>query len=433
MALKRYELPYGKTKQEIFLPEERVLEVLEAPMARQMKSVGEMVEEALAHPIGGEKLAELVKPGDKVALIVSDITRVWSKTAAYLPYVVAELNRIGIPDQDIYAIVATGTHRSNTAAEKADIVGADLARRIPLYDHDPSPAGNVYLGTTSRGTPVYVDKRAVAADKVILTGGITPHLFAGFGGGRKSVMPGLSSAVSINHNHLLALGDQVGSGLNPATCMTAIDGNRVNEDMEEVTSFLNPCFLVNSIMDAEGNFYRIVAGNWRKAWREGTRLVQKQQGVPARGQSEVVFTTPGGYPKDINLYQGMKCYAPASMVAKKGGIIIVALECPDMMEPPVFFDSFRFNSVSEMELALRQAFTIPFYIAFFMSSLAQYYTIIMVTEKVNFAAAKKTGAFPVASVTEAWQLAQNKLAEQGKKDYSITLIPYGVDTIPLLS
>jgi len=432
MALKRYELPYGKNKQSVSLPEEHVLEVLEAPVAKQVKSVSEMVKEALAHPIGSKPLSCLVKPGDKVALIVSDITRVWSKTSAYLPYVVEELNRLGVPDQDIYAIVATGTHRSNTAAEKSEILGTALSRRIKIYDHDPAPAGNVFLGTTSRGTPVYIDKRAAAADKVILTGGITPHLFAGFGGGRKSVMPGLSSAVSINHNHLMALADEVGGGLNPATHMTAVQGNRVHEDMEEVAAFLKPCFLINSIMDAEGNFYRIVAGDWHEAWLEGTRIVQKQQGVPSRGQSDVVFTTPGGYPKDINLYQGMKCYAPASMVAKKGGIIIVALECPDMKEPPVFFDSFRFNSLSEMELALRAAFTIPFYIAFFMSSLAQYYTIIMVTEKVNFAAARKTGALPVASLTEAWQVAKKKLEEQGKRDYSITLLPYGVDTLPLL-
>ena len=124
--------------------------------------------------------------------------------------VVEELNNSGIPDDDISVIVAAGTHRANTDEEKKIIVGEDLYNRLKIYDHDAYDMDkNVYLGTTRRGTPVYLDKRAVEADKVILTGGITPHLFAGFGGGRKSVLPGIAAAETINHNHVMALSDTI--------------------------------------------------------------------------------------------------------------------------------------------------------------------------------------------------------------------------------
>ena len=254
----------------------------------------------MRNPIGTQALSKLVHEGDKVALIVSDITRTWSRTKDYLPAVVEELNNSGIPDADIFVIIATGTHRDNDDEEKSLILGDALFARLQVFDHDAYGAeANVFLGTTSRGTPVYIDKRAVEADKVILTGGITTHLFAGFGGGRKSVMPGLAGVETIKHNHLLALTDEVGGGVNQETYLTKIEGNRVSEDMCEVCAFLNPCFLVNSIMDAEGDFVRIVAGHWYDAWYAGTQEVMKLQGVEAKAKADVVIGSSGGYPMDI--------------------------------------------------------------------------------------------------------------------------------------
>lgn len=262
---------------------------------------------------------------------------------------------------------------------------------------------------------MYIDKRAVEADKVILTGGITTHLFAGFGGGRKSVMPGLAGVETIKHNHLLALTDEVGGGVNQETYLTKIEGNRVSEDMCEVCAFLNPCFLVNSIMDAEGDFVRIVAGHWYDAWYAGTQEVMKLQGVEAKAKADVVIGSSGGYPMDINLYQGMKSYAPAQMAMQPNGIFIALLDCPDIYEPPSFFDCFRFNDELSMEKELRAGFTIPFYIAFYMYCMSKQFTVIMVTRPENFDAVRRTGQIPAATLAEAWTLAQKKLMAQGAR------------------
>ena len=304
-----YKIPYGKGEQVVSLPEEHVSQVLLPPVIDKPQTVAKLMEEALAHPIGTPTLEQLVKPGEKVVLLVSDITRAWARFDLFLPILVARLNQIGVPDADISIIIATGKHRLNSAAEKEEIIGNELFHRIKVYDHNPATEACVYLGTTKRGTPVWINKQAAAADKVILTGGLSPHIYAGFGGGRKSVLPGIAGAESINHNHNLALTDEIGGGVNPDTSIMRHFGNRLSEDMCEVASFLNPCFMVNAIMDAEGNFFKIMAGHWYEAWLQGTKEVMKLQGVPLKEKSDVVIVSGGGYPRDISLYQGMKCYA----------------------------------------------------------------------------------------------------------------------------
>lgn len=404
MALKRYDLNIGKRMESIELPEEHVVQVIDGGSVSKITDIKQATLEAVRNPIGTQALSKLVHEGDKVALIVSDITRTWSRTKDYLPAVVEELNNSGIPDADIFVIIATGTHRDNDDEEKSLILGDALFARLQVFDHDAYGAeANVFLGTTSRGTPVYIDKRAVEADKVILTGGITTHLFAGFGG-----------------------------GVNQETYLTKIEGNRVSEDMCEVCAFLNPCFLVNSIMDAEGDFVRIVAGHWYDAWYAGTQEVMKLQGVEAKAKADVVIGSSGGYPMDINLYQGMKSYAPAQMAMQPNGIFIALLDCPDIYEPPSFFDCFRFNDELSMEKELRAGFTIPFYIAFYMYCMSKQFTVIMVTRPENFDAVRRTGQIPAATLAEAWTLAQKKLMAQGKAEtYTVNIMPHGVNTVPM--
>lgn len=426
-----YRIPYGKSEQTVDLPDEHVAQVLLPPVTEKTRTIQELMAEALASPIGAPTLDKIITAGDTVVIVVSDITRTWARFDLFVPILVNELNRLGVSDQDISVIIATGKHRLNTEKEKEEILGSELYRRVKVYDHDPATEACCYLGTTGRGTPAWINKRAAEADKVILTGGLSPHIYAGFGGGRKSVLPGIAGVESINHNHNLALTDEIGGGVNSDTSIMRHEGNRVSEDMCEVTTFLNPCFLINVIVDFQGNFYKVVAGHWYEAWLQGTKEVMRLQGISAQTKSDVVIVSGGGYPRDISLYQGMKCYAPAAAALRKGGILIAVLRCQDMTEPPVFFDSFRYADLTEMEKEVRANFTVPFYVAFYMSCLARSFTIILVTEPENFANAKKTGAIPVATLEEAWKLAQHKLAEQKKKDYTINIMPYGGDTLPL--
>ncbi|HIU63595.1 MAG TPA: nickel-dependent lactate racemase [Candidatus Avacidaminococcus intestinavium] len=433
MSLKKYSFGYGRGTQELELPEERVLQVINGNPAAKIEDVKAATLEAIRNPIGSAPLREQVKKGDKVGIIVSDITRSWIRTGEFLPVIINELNSAGVADEDIFIVVAQGTHRAHTLEEDIAVCSKEVVDRIKIYAHTSTDKENlVYLGTTKRGTPAYVDKRIVDADKVILTGGITVHLMAGFGGGRKSVMPGVSSFETIQKNHALALADVVGEGASKACASTKLDGNRLNEDMCEVAAMLNPCFLVNAVMNADGDFFKIVAGHWYDAWLEGTKDVMKIQGVKVKEKADIVIATPGGFPKDINMYQGSKTYDTASMAMKQGGIMIALLECPDIMEPPAFVESFRFDDMLEFEKAVRAEFTIPFFIAFTVAALAKNNTVYLVTRKENFDIVRKTGQIPVETLAEAWQLAQEELKKRGLSDnYTINLMPHAANTVPM--
>lgn len=279
---------------------------------------------------------------------------------------------------------------------------------------------------------MWIDKHVADADKVIITGGITVHLMAGFGGGRKSILPGVAGDETIQKNHALALADEVGAGISQETRTTLIDHNRLNDDMCEAAALVNPCFLVNSVMDTNGDFARIVAGHWYDAWLEGTKEVMKIQGVKVKGQADVVIASPGGFPKDINLYQGSKTYDTAEMALKPGGIVISLLEAREINDPPEYMQSFHFNDVIEMEKAVRNKFTIPFFIAYRLFLLCQNSTVYIVTRKENFDTVKKTGQIPVETLEEAWSLAQKQLAERGLKDYTVNIMQHAANTVPMI-
>ena len=149
-------------------------------------------------------------------------------------------------------------------------------------------------------------------------------------------------------------------------------------------------------------------------------------------KTDVVFACAGGYPSDVSLYQGSKCYDPAEMAVKEGGIIIAIMEARDIKEPAIYLDSFKYDTMEEMETALRAHFTIPFFVAFNLFCLAHKNTVILVTLPRNFEDIRRTGQIPAATVEEAWNLAQQKLKEQGKEDYTINVMPHCTKIVPIL-
>ena len=430
MALKEFEFGFGKTIQKVMLPEEHITNVLEA-IPTPACDVKEATLECMRHPIASKPLTEVVKKGDKVCIVCADVTRIWNHSDEFVIYIVNELNLAGVPDEDICILFAQGTHREQTPEEDVAVVGEELTKRIKLYQHHCKNKDElVHIGDTSRGTPVWINKHAVEADKVIIVDGITPHLFAGYGGGRKLILPGVAGDDTIQINHCHALGEKFGSGINPKTRSTLLDDNPVSDDMQEASDMIKPCFMVHSIVNADGKICKMIGGDPYKAWLEGTKFVYKIQKVPFAEKADVTFACAGGYPKDVSLYQGSKCYDPSDVVTKKGGIIIAIMEASDIWEPAAYLNSFKYDTEEEMEKALRHHFTIPFFVAFNLFCMTHQYTIYLVTKPENFEAIRKTNQIPVATVAEAWKLAQEQLAKEGKKDYSITVMGHCSALVP---
>ena len=217
--------------------------------APAIENVRAAVQEALRNPIDSLPLAQVVNKGDKVAIIASDITRKWAMHDLFLPALLDELNLAGIPDSDIFLVVGLGAHRYHTPAENIATYGEEVVKRIRIeQSHAQEDKDFVHVGKTSRGVDTYINKHVLAADKVILTGGIVYHLMAGFGGGRKSIMPGVAGYSSIQGNHSFCLHDEIGKGSSPNCESGKIEGNIMHQDMTEMAAFINPAFLLNAVL-----------------------------------------------------------------------------------------------------------------------------------------------------------------------------------------
>lgn len=430
--MKKYQFPYGNGFQEVTLPEEKVLYDIHGNKADVLEDITAATLAAVRCPIASQPLQKVVRKGDKVAVIVSDVTRL-VRTAEFLPVIISEINAAGVPDEDITIIVATGTHRAHTYDEDIAVCGKDIVKRIKIHQHDSRNNEELTdLGVTSFGTPILIDSYVAEADKVIITGAVSLHPMAGFGGGRKAVMPGVSGHATIMHNHAIALAPKVGDGCNPLCETGLLEGNPLHEDMVEVTKKLDPAFLVNMVFTPEGKLHEVVAGHWYKAWEKGCKDLVAMAGVPIKELADVVFASAGGSPKDMNLYQSCKAHMNAVFAVKKGGIMILTLECPDIKEPAIFTDWFSKSDVLQFEKDVRADFSIPAFVAFKTRCIVNSLTTYLVTKPENFEFVRQTGQIPVASLEEAWLLTQQELAKQGKDDYKITIMGHASATMPVL-
>jgi len=432
--MKTFSIPFGKGFQTVELPEEKILYDIQGnPVDKTAPDIEAETRRVLEHPIDSRPLREIVKAGEKVAVICSDLTRL-VHTKEFLPVIVDVLNKAGIPDEDITLVVATGTHRAHTHDEDVEIYGEEMVRRLKIHQHDCRNREELeFLGTTRRGTPVWIDTVVTRADRVIVTGGVSIHPFAGFGGGRKAIVPGVAGIETVNHNHLMALADEVGGGCEATTEASLLEGNRVHEDMTEAAAMLNPDFLVNTVFTPEGELYETVAGNFNTAFLKGCHDLLRLAGVHIKELADVVIASAGGAPKDTNLYQGTKSHMNATFAVKKGGVMIQVLECPDIKEPAIFTNWLVKSEPLQFEKDVRADFSIPAFVAFKSRMIINSCTTYLVTRPENFAFVKESGQIPCATLEEAWKLAQEVLKKQGKADdYTITIMTHAAATLPIL-
>jgi lactate racemase len=430
MGKREIRLKYGQGEVSFSLAEEQIFFEVVGKEYPAISDIPGAIQAAVERPIDSPPLKELLRPTDKVAITVSDITRSWQRMDLVLPILFDTIARAGIPDENVSILVVVGGHRQNTREEIEQLCGKEVCRRFSVVNHNAWDLENmVYLGKTSRGTEVAINRAVAEADRIILTGGIIYHYMVGYGGGRKSVIPGFSSIRTIRQNHLWAMGRELGSGSNPNSVSGKTRGSECHEDMMEIAGFVNPDFIVNVVPNAEGDYAGIFAGNWVSAWQEGTKLVDEIYRVEIPALADIVIASAGGAPKDINLYQAGKAMDNASYAVKKGGVAIIVSECRDIMEPPEFPQWFQYPSKLEMERALRADFSVPAWIALKEIECSDIATFIMVTRPENAELVAKAGMIPVATMDEALEQAYGRC---GTKEPRITLLPQGANTLPVL-
>jgi lactate racemase len=420
----------GEQEVMLELPEGSVKMVLEAKPLPVPSSEDELVKSALSHPTDSAPLSELVKQGETACIIVGDMTRLWARYHVLVPHILAELNKGGITDDNICIVSATGDHREQTPEEHRKLVGEEAYSRVRVYDHQARRQEDmVYLGTTSYGTPVSINRRVANADRVILTGGIVYHFLAGWGGGKKAVIPGVSSYDTIMKNHSLAFNPGPGEGLNPCVCAGKINNNPCCDDMVQGASLVGPDFLVNTIINEEVHkIAKVVAGNFITAYNEGCRYVDDHFRVDISEQADVVITSCGGYPKDINFYQSYKTIYNAHFALRKGGTMVLLSESREGLGSDDYASVFtNYSNNTDREAALREKYTIGGQMAYHAAVVAEENDVLVLSGLPDDVV-RSTGMIPIKSMEEALSFIQKK--HNGLPPAYI--LPHGGTTFPCL-
>lgn len=423
-----YSFKYGDISFKEYINDNDIANVLLPKEIPAFKDLKEEVFKALDNPTDTPALKNIVKKGENVLIIVSDVTRLWIKTKDFIVHIINYLNSNGIDDANISILVALGSHRASTEKEKELIVGEEIYKRIKIYNHDAFDKTKLsYVGESSSGTPIYINDRVVKADRVILTGGIVFHLFAGFGGGAKSIVPGAAGIDTIQHNHRLTFYKGESTGLNPNARSNKIHGNPMREDITEICRKIAPDFLFNVVQDGDGNFVEFAAGDFEEAWLKGCSTVANMYGIAVGEKADIIVASAGGYPKDINLYQAVKTMDNCLYGGKEDSVIVLLAECREGLGAEEFLEWFKYDTLEALEAALKKNFTVPGYAAYKTAFTARFRKFILVSS-LERETVEKLGFIHCTSLKEALKLAY-KISIQNPK---VSLMPYGGSTLPII-
>lgn len=412
------ELGYGKTTQRVSFPDESLISVL-TPNAIEVERAGEdEVRYALAHPIGSKPLRELVRPGERIAIITSDVTRPMP-TWQVMPALLCELEAAGVDLADVTLVFALGSHRRQTDAERARLAGEYAAKRIRLVDGDPDDC--VHLGATSRGTPIDVTRVVAEADRRICLGNIEYHYFAGYSGGAKAIMPGVSTRAAIQHNHSRMV--------EAAACAGRVEGNPVREDIEEAARVCGVDFILNVVLDEHKRIVKAVAGDVTLAHREGCRFLDRLYRKPIPRRADIVLVSQGGAPKDLNLYQTQKALDNAKHAVRKGGVIVLVGSCAEGLGERVFSEWIAAAPTAGSLIdRIQRDFQLGGHKAAAIAMVLQNADVYLVSDMPP-ALVQSAFLTPFASAQEALDAAYQKLGPSA----SLIAMPYGGSTLPCVN
>lgn len=417
-------IPYARTFWTADIPDDRLVGVLvsQAHHYRQEAGEAELVRQALAQPIASPRLCELVKGKDRVVVITSDHTRpVPSKIT--MPLLLEEIRR-GNPQADITILIATGFHRPSSKEELVDKFGPKIVNQEKIVIHDSRDlSAMVNIGKLPSGGDILINRLAAEADLLVAEGFIEPHFFAGFSGGRKSVLPGVVSQVTVLANHCAKFiaHEKARTGI--------LEGNPIHIDMLHAAKTAKLAFILNVVIDAEKKIINAYAGDMEQAHLTGCRFVSELATVSAK-PADIVITSNGGYPLDQNIYQAVKSMTAAEATCRDGGVIIVCAACNDGHGGEAFYNWFA-KAASAREV-MDKIMQIPAeetiadqWEAQILARVQLKHPVIIVTDQCDHQIIRDMHMQAASSLPEALQMAEAAVGPHA----SITVVPDGVSVI----
>lgn len=407
---------FGTGVQTVQLPEENLLDSLQAnPVSYDLTGTEEVVR-ALASPIGAPVVDAVIKPGEKIAIITSDITRP-CPTWLILPPLLQRLFAAGVQPGDVTLVFALGSHRKHTEEEMRHLAG-DAYDAIRCVDSNPDDC--VHMGVTSRGTPVDITRVVAQADRRICIGNIEYHYFAGYSGGAKAIMPGVSNRAAIQANHTMMV--------RPEACAGKLQGNPIREDIEEAGNICGIDYIVNVVLDEHKKIIHAVAGDVTAAHRAGCAFLDRLYCKKIKKRADIVLVSQGGAPKDLNLYQTQKALDNAKHAVRDGGIIILIGSCKEGLGEKVFSQWIEeAKCPQDLTDRVKCNFQLGGHKAAAIAMVLERAKIFLVSEMPDALTEKCfLTPFPTA------QAALDEAFRQLGKSATVLAMPYGGSTLPVL-
>ena len=411
------ELGIDQRTQTVDVADTRLIGIAEQNEVPVTSTGAEAVRQALDHPIGTGTLGSLVKPGQKIAIITSDLTRP-CPSHLILPPILEELAQAGCRDEDITIVFALGGHRRQTEAEQRKLVGDAVYERYRCVDSDSADV--VHLGVTSSGTPIDITRVVAEADLRIGVGNIEYHYFAGYSGGAKAIMPGSSTWEAIQANHRMMV--------QPEACAGNLIGNPVRDDLEEAIHHCSLDFIVNVVLDEHKQLIYAVAGHFIQAHRVGCKFLDGVYSVPLKEKADIVIVSQGGAPKDLNLYQTQKALDNSKYAIKDGGIIILVGSCKEGLGEETFAEWMEAaTKPADLVERIHRDFKLGGHKAAAIAMVMEKAEIYMVSDMTD-ELVRSTFMTPFQTVQSALDAATAKLGPAS----TVYIMPHGGSTLPVL-
>ena len=414
-------LKYGKREIQLPIQDKHVIQILNPKKQKALLHPKNRLKILLKNSINSYSLKDLVnqKKAQKILIVVNDITRP-TPYEVILPPLLDELDQIGIKKENITFIIATGIHRSNSPEEIKKIFGENIFSTYQFLNHDCDDPHLKDLDHLKSGNKLWVDPMVSNSDFIITTGVIVPHYFAGFSGGRKSILPGICGRKTIEANHAQMTHPDARAG--------NLRGNPVHEEMQEAAEKVGVDFNINVVTDENCKIVDIVAGELFESWQKGVEVCKKIFLCPIKQKAEVVIVSAGGYPKDINVYQAQKALDNAYQAVKSGGTIILLAECTEGYGEPIFEQWIKeAESPEDIIKRIKEKFVLGGHKAYGIARVVKEVEVILISslppEKV-----RKLFFIPMRNISPAIDYVKNKYG----KDLQAYILPSGNTVVPQL-
>ncbi len=412
-------LPYGKEKMPITIPRKNLLKICLLKETPGVRDNVKAIKEAIKNPISSPTILEITQGKRTAVVICTDITRP-TPDQLLIPPILDELNKGGISDKNIKVIIARGQHRKMTEEEVKEKVGEEVFKRVKISQHDPD--NNLfYLGKSKRGNELWMNKDVVQADVKISTGNIVPHRYAGYGGGAKSILPGISSRETIGHNHLYVETGEAALG--------KTKGNPVREEMEEAAKIIGLDFIVNTVMNDKNEIVKVVAGDPIKAHGTGVEICKKIYGVKIPEKADIVIAS--SYPMDISFYQASKTLEAVGHIIRENSTIIMISPCYEGIGSKDFLYFLEEKTPQDILKKIKshkEKNIVAGVISYLIAKCKEKAKIYLISEGIQDKDVIEMGMLPAKSA----QSVVNDVLKSYKGEAKILILPTASITLPLL-